>query len=382
MTSSLQLGMHWFPERPGGLDRVYYELSRALPEAGVAFSGLVAGTGRCDGESGGAITAFAGADAPLLKRWGGMRRAFGQAVLRHKPDLIVSHFALYTLPVLDLIKHRPLVVHFQGPWADEGAVEGHSGVRHAAKRAVERLVYRRGARAIVLSSAFAKLLAERYRFPAERISVIPGGIDVARFAVAATRAQAREKFGLAADRPILVAVRRLVPRMGLENLIAAIGALRPAVPDILLLIAGRGILQPELAAQIEAAGLADHVKLLGFVADDDLPLLYRAADVSVVPSVALEGFGLIAAESLAAGTPCLVTPVGGLPEIVTGLCADLVLADTTVGTLADGLKATLRGGLKLPDEESCRAYAAGNFSWRLIASRTARIYRDALGSAQ
>jgi hypothetical protein len=71
-----------------------------------------------------------------------------------------------------------------------------------------------------------------------------------------------------------------------------------------------------------------------------------------------------------------------LPEIVTRLCPDLVLADTTVGTLADGLKATLRGGLKLPDEESCRAYAAGNFSWRLIASRTARIYRDALGSAQ
>lgn len=370
--------MHWFPERPGGLDRVYYELSRALPEVGVGFSGLVAGTARCDVESQGAITTFAPADASLLRRWRGMRRAFGQAVSRHNPDVIVSHFALYTLPVLDQIKHRPLVVHFQGPWADEGAVEGHSGVRHAAKRAVERLVYRRGSRAIVLSSAFAKLLAERYKFPAERICVIPGGIDVARFAVTATRAQAREKFLLPADRPILAAVRRLVPRMGLENLIAAVAALRPAMPDILLLIAGRGVLQPQLAAQIEALGLGDHVKLLGFVADDDLPFLYRAADISVVPSVALEGFGLIAAESLAAGTPCLVTPVGGLPEIVTGLCPDLVLADTAVGTLADALKAALRGGLKLPDEQSCRAYAAGNFSWRLIAARTAQIYRDAL----
>jgi glycosyltransferase involved in cell wall biosynthesis len=378
MTSSLQLGMHWFPERPGGLDRVYYELSRALPEAGVGFWGLVAGTGRCEGESGGAITAFAGADAPLLKRWDGMRRAFGQAVLRHEPDLIVSHFALYTLPVLDLIKHRPLVVHFQGPWADEGAVEGHSGVRHAAKRAVERLIYRRGARAIVLSSAFAKLLAERYKFPAERISVIPGGIDVARFAVAATRAQAREKFLLPADRPILVAVRRLVPRMGLENLIAAVAALRPAMPDILLLIAGRGALQPQLAAQIEAEGLADHVKLLGFVSDDDLPYLYQAADLSVVPSVALEGFGLIAAESLAAGTPCLVTPVGGLPEIVAGICPDLVLADTRTSTLAEGIKAALRGELKLPDDASCRAYAEANFAWPLIAERVAACYRGTL----
>jgi glycosyltransferase involved in cell wall biosynthesis len=378
MVLTLQLGMHWFPERPGGLDRVYYELSRALPEAGVGFRGLVAGTEQTELESHGAVTAFAMPDAPMVRRWCGMRRAFGQAVSRHSPDVIVSHFALYTLPVLDLIKGRPLVVHFQGPWADEGAVEGNTGVRHAAKRAVERLVYRRGARAIVLSSAFAKLLAERYKFPAERISVIPGGIDVARFAVAATRAQAREKFLLPADRPILVAVRRLVPRMGLENLIAAVAALRPAMPDILLLIAGRGVLQPQLAAQIEAAGLSDYVKLLGFVSDDDLPYLYRAADISVVPSVALEGFGLIAAESLAAGTPCLVTPVGGLPEIVAGICTDLVLADTRTSTLAEGIKAALRGEFMLPDDASCRAYAEANFAWPLIAERVAACYRDTL----
>jgi glycosyltransferase involved in cell wall biosynthesis len=269
-------------------------------------------------------------------------------------------------------------VHFHGPWADEGAVEGHSGARHAVKRAVEKLVYRRGACAIVLSHAFAKVLAETYQFPAERIRVIPGGIDVARFAVAATRAQAREKLLLPTDRPMLVAVRRLVPRMGLENLIAAIAALRPALPDVLLLIAGRGVLQPVLAAQIEAAGLCEHVKLLGFVGDDDLPLLYRAADVSVVPSVALEGFGLIAAESLAAGTPCLVTPVGGLPEIVTALCPDLVLADTQTSTLAQGINAALRGELKLPSDAECRAYAEANFAWPLIAQRVAACYQDTL----
>jgi glycosyltransferase involved in cell wall biosynthesis len=200
--------------------------------------------------------------------------------LRHKPDLIVSHFALYTLPVLDLIKDRPLVVHFQGPWADEGQVEGHSGPRHAAKRIVEKMVYRRASRAIVLSQAFAEVLARRYDFPEDRISVVPGGIDVARFAVAETRAQARSRLSWPEERPILVAVRRLVPRMGLENLITAIAALRQAVPDILLMIAGRGVLHAQLAAQIESAGLAAHVKLLGFVSDDDLPYLYRAATIS------------------------------------------------------------------------------------------------------
>jgi len=294
MPKSLQLGMHWFPERPGGLDRVYYELARALPAAGVEFRGLVAGSSRPGAETDGAVSAFAAADAPLPLRWAGMRRAFRRADAACKAEIIVSHFALYTLPVLDFIKDRPFVVHFQGPWADEGQVEGHSGLRHAAKRAVEKRVYRRASGAIVLSQAFAEVLARRYDFPEDRISVVPGGIDVTRFAVEATRAQAREKLGWPEGRPILVAVRRLVPRMGLENLISAVAALRAALPDVLLMIAGRGVLQAQLAAQIETAGLGEHVKLLGFVSDDDLPFLYRAADISVVPTVALEGFGLIA----------------------------------------------------------------------------------------
>ena len=61
------------------------------------------------------------------------------------------------------------------------------------------------------------------------------------------------------------------------------------------------------------------MRLLGFVAEEDLPWLYRACDISIVPSVALEGFGLPTIESLAAGTPVLVTPIGGLPETVSEL---------------------------------------------------------------
>ena len=75
--------------------------------------------------------------------------------------------------------------------------------------------------------------------------------------------------------------------------------------------------------------MANHVRMLGSSRDADLPLYYRAADLSVVPTVALEGFGLVAAESLAAGCPALVTPVGGLPSVVADLSPDLVLEDAT-----------------------------------------------------
>jgi glycosyltransferase involved in cell wall biosynthesis len=372
---SLQLGLHWFPECQGGLDRVYYELSRALPEAGVQFDGLIAGTDRSDRETGGAVLAFSPADVGLVKRWLGMRRAFAKYIEAHKPDVLVSHFALYTLPILDCLGGRKLVVHFHGPWADEGSVEGNTGLRYSIKHWVENLVYRRAARAIVLSNAFAEVFAEKYNFPKDRIHVIPGGINTKLFAVTGTREEARARLGWPDGRPTIVAVRRLVPRMGLENLLAAVEIVKRDIPSILVKIAGRGVLQPQLAEQIEKSGLSGNVSLVGFVSDEDLPYFYMAANLSVVPTVALEGFGLIAAESLAAGTPCLVSPVGGLPEVVTALSRNLVLRSPAVADIAEAISAALQGRLSLPDDASCRAYAAQHFDWQIIAAKVAEVYR-------
>lgn len=375
---TLQLGLHWFPECQGGLDRVYYELSRVLPKAGVEFSGLIAGTDRSCIETNSAVQAFAPANASLLQRWLGMRRSFTELAHEHRPDLIVSHFALYTLPVLDKLGRLPLVMHFQGPWADEGSVEGNTGLRYWGKRRIENLVYRRVAHAIVLSNAFAAILASRYNFPTERIHVIPGGIDPGSFFTGITREGARARLKWPQGRPIIVAVRRLVPRMGLENLLVAMETIRLRIPDVLLMIAGRGSLHAQLAKQIAERGLANNVILLGYVSDEDLAFVYRAADLSVVPTVALEGFGLIAAESLAAGTPCLVSPIGGLPEVVSELSANLVLPSPAASDIAEAIKAALLGDMVLPNDASCRAYATANFDWKIIAARIAKVYRQAI----
>jgi len=124
--------------------------------------------------------------------------------------------------------------------------------------------------------------------------------------------------------------------------------------------------------------LAGHVRFLGFVDDGDLPYLYRAADINVVPTIALEGFGLVAAESLAAGVPAMVTKVGGLPEVVAGLSPDLMFASPEATDLAEGLIAALLGRLRLPDAAACAAYARTNFSSQLMADRIAGVYREVL----
>jgi len=172
-----------------------------------------------------------------------------------------------------------------------------------------------------------------------------------------------------------------VRRMGLEDLIDAIKQVKQRHPDVLLLIAGRGRLESELQQRIDAAGLTDNVKLLGFVPDAHLPSLYRAATLSVVPTVALEGFGLITVESLSAGTPVLVTPVGGLPEAVAGLSQDLVLPSTGAGAIAEGIDGALSGRIKMPDEHACKAYAREHFDNAVIAKRVADVYAEAIAAA-
>jgi glycosyltransferase involved in cell wall biosynthesis len=295
-----------------------------------------------------------------------------------RPDLVASHFTLFTAPLGRHLKERPLVMHFHGPWAAESAVAGEGRPATRVKLLIEQQVYRRARRFIVLSEAFREVLHRNYGVPYERVRIVPGGVDVGRFALDVTRAEARARLGWPVDRPVVLAVRRLQRRMGLETLLAAMKAVRARVPEVQLLIAGTGPLAAELEARVDALGLHQHVRLLGYLLDDDLPLAYRAADLTVVPTAALEGFGLITLESLAAGTPVLVTPVGGLPEAVRGLSERLVLAGSDVAALVDGLGDALAGDLPLPDPAACRAYAEAHFSWPIIARQTRAVYEEAL----
>lgn len=376
--SVLQLGLGWFPETHGGAENMFYHLARHLPQQGIAFSGLVLGTVSETLDNGARIASFAPPTASLPRRMAAARTAIAEALRRQAPDLVASHFALNTVGALPALRNLPMVVHFHGPWALESAAEGAGPLAVRLKFMVERLVYHRATRFVVLSRSFAAILAERYGVPPERIHRVPGGVDAERYDLPDSRQRARARLGWPQGRPTVLTVRRLVKRMGLTALVDAMVELRRRVPDVLLVVAGRG---PEAAAlqdRIGALGLEEHVRMLGFVPDAHLPLAYRAADLCVMPSQALEGFGLTALESLAAGTPVMVTPVGGLPEVVEGLDGDLVLAGTDARSIGIGLAEALTGVRRLPGTDACRTLARSHFDWPVIAARTAAVYRGAL----
>ena len=116
----LMLGKGWFPSELGGLDRYYRELLEHLPEA----TGIVVGPA---GDPGPGVTAISEHTAPLARRL----LAFTGAAWRQRnsADVVDAHFALYAfLPLLSGLRKKPLLVHFQGPWAEENVAVG---MRHA-----------------------------------------------------------------------------------------------------------------------------------------------------------------------------------------------------------------------------------------------------------
>lgn len=376
--SSLHVAISWATDGAGGSGRVVADLAKYLPAQGVDVLGAVSAPSNVAEITNGHIVNLSRDGSSTCRRLIDSRTTLTQMIDENHPQIVASHFALYTLPALDKLKRSTHIVHFHGPWCDESREEGASQATVAIKHWVEKIVYGRAARVITLSRAFANVAVNSYGVPEEMIRIIPGAVDLERFAVRETRQEARELLGWPQDKTIFVSVRRLANRMGLSTLVAAIKRVARAHPETLLYIAGKGRLRETLQAQIEQSGLQRHVKLLGFVPDATLPLIYRAADLNLVPTAALEGFGLVAVEALAAGTPSVVTPVGGLPEVVTSLSENLIFPSSKQEDLEEHLLTLLSHGELLPSEEVCRAYAVEHFSTSLMAKRTAEVYREVL----
>jgi glycosyltransferase involved in cell wall biosynthesis len=371
--SLLCIGNGWFPTMPGGLNRYVYELTHHLASAGdrVELCGL--GLPNNLPHSSIKLTNLAELDRPLLQRLWQTRLSFSKRQIA-QPDAINLHFALYDLPLLSLLpKEVPITFTFHGPWALESQREGANQLSVFVKQWMEQQVYRHCDRFIVLSKAFGEILHQYYHISWDKIYIIPGGVDLDRFQSNLSREQARVQLNFPQDRPILFTPRRLVRRMGLEVLLKAIAQVKLKIPDIWLAIAGKGILRENLERQVTELGLTDTVKFLGFLPDEQLPIAYQAADLTVVPSQSLEGFGLIVLESLACGTPVACTPVGGMPEILEPFSPEFITESIEAEAIAQTLLAVLKNDISLPTRQACRTYAATHFNWTEIARQVRQV---------
>ena len=344
----LHVGLESLSVRRGGLNRFCDNVVRAERSLGLAATAVWVGG---DEEYAASIS-----PASLWRR----NRDIARIIRESDADLIDVHFAAHAVWALasGALAHRPLVVHFQGPWADESRWTGGSRAASFVKRRLERFVLRRAESVVVLSQAFGDIARQRYFVRPERLSIQPPGVSIPKVR---DRAAIRAELGAIVEAPLVVAVRRLVPRMGLSVAIEAVADM----PAAQLVIIGEGPERSALEATAERLGCRDRVRILGALSDVERDQWLAAATVSVVPTLAHEGFGLVVLESLAAGTPVVVSDVDGL--------VDAAAASRFVNVVPRGDAEALREALSLahaaiPDAAEVRASVSA-CEWSQVASR-------------
>jgi glycosyltransferase involved in cell wall biosynthesis len=320
-------------------------------------------------------------------------RTVREVAAREGIDLIHVHFAYPALAVHLRPPHGvPIVRSYYGSWAEESRIEAEGSGRRpslatrwampcrlAAKRAADALSLRGSRRVIVLSRYSRGEVIGDFGIPAERVDLVPGGVDLDRFQPGDRRA-ARARLSLPADRRVLLTVRRLVPRMGLHSLLSAMPAVLQAFPDTVLVVGGTGPLATALRARTVQLGLEESVRFVGFIPDEELSTYYQAADYFVLPTRALEGFGLPTLEAFACGTPVLGTPVGATPELLGEVDPALILPGVTPRDLAAGVLAALGSSQRVASApERLRAFVESRFSWEHVVDATLGVYAEACG---
>jgi glycosyltransferase involved in cell wall biosynthesis len=156
--------------------------------------------------------------------------------------------------------------------------------------------------------------------------------------------------------------------MGLDVLVEAFSLVAREFEHSLLLIAGDGPIRQQLERQASQLDQGGRIVFLGKVPEEKLPLLYRATDLFVVPTLELEGLGLVTLEALASGIPVVGTDVGGTREILEQVEPKCIIKNLEPRLLAQGMMDILRltEGERLALGKRGRELVETAFAWDSI----------------
>ncbi|MBI5427145.1 MAG: glycosyltransferase family 4 protein [Nitrospinae bacterium] len=401
----LSLQYYCYPDEVGGAWKYTYEVNKRLVERGheVFLIACKPSADLPDYELIDGIHHYRiGVEAS--KSFAGLRREAARlltVLLERGPlDLVHVHNPLVEFALLSdpRVWRIPKFYHFHSLWYEEEKINllsaegaGKSGslafraklwARLNAIRLIEWACFYSARRVLFLSRYSERKFRKFARLKRSGLLVIPGGVDTAVFHPSAGGPEeAKRKLGLPDDRPILLTVRRLAARMGLENLVEAVAMIARRSPrlNFLLIVVGHGILEEKLKSLIADRGMRDRVRMIGRLPTETLSLYYQAADVFVLPTEFIEGFGLATAEALASGLPALGTPVGGTVEILQGLDAGLLFRDASPEAIADRIEAFLKDPAPvLALRRKCRETAVARYDWEQVVDRIEREFFNAL----
>jgi glycosyltransferase involved in cell wall biosynthesis len=374
-----------FPDVMGGSGRVVQEFGLSLIRLGHAVTILtraVAGLPETEEVGGMQIIRYACGNPLNMHR--SIKKQLQTLTQKTRIELVLLEQPLPGLSALlsGELQNALIIREFHGPWHDEYRVKtgkkcpvnARVALGVFLRKQIDSYTLKRSKKIRVLSNYMKSEVLRIDPRLENKILVVPGGVNANRFHPAESKTAVRAELNIPQGRRLLFTVRNLTPRMGIQNLIPAMERIIKTHADALLHIGGSGPLHESLTRMINSCGLTDHVKLLGRISDDDLKKYYQAADLFILPTRDLEGFGLVTLEAMASGAAVLATPQGATPEIAKGFEKLFLFDNATTEAMAEKIEMILSEPLTLMENQQTALQLANQFSWE---SQARQIIREA-----
>jgi glycosyltransferase involved in cell wall biosynthesis len=324
-TKRLLIVTHTFLPHVGGIERVVYEQGKRLMRHGFDVTVLTSRMNTPEGYMVGGIK---------VRCYDSLNQAFGLGIPYPIPQInsfkpflksvneadlvhVHGHPYLSSLFAAKLAKHvgKPVVVTQHNTFIEyESGFWDHMEWLNDAT--VGKQVLKSADRIITVSNATKRYVLSLGAKP-QKTSVLHNGVDTDRFKPSPqAKAKIRRKLKIPDDATVILTVRRLVYKNGIDTLLESAQIAAKQNPKLIFLAVGKGPDRDAVKTKIQQLGILDNFRLAGFVPDAELSAFYNAADLFVLPSKSGEGLPLVALEAMSTGLKVIATDVGGIKEVM------------------------------------------------------------------
>lgn len=255
-----------------------------------------------------------------------LRRRLVEVLQREQPDLVHAHSPCLTgLAALPLTRHAglPLVYEMRASWEDAAVSHGttrEGSLRYRTTRTLETQLLRQADAITTICEGLRGDIMAR-GIAAERVTVIPNAVEADKFEFARPADDAlRTRLGLG-DKAVIGFIGSFYHYEGLHLAIEALPAVRRELPQAHLLLVGGGPEADALRAQVDAAGLREHVSFTGRVPHDEVPGYYSIIDLLVYPRLPIRLTEIVTPlkplEAMAIGKVLIASDIGGHRELIS-----------------------------------------------------------------
>ncbi len=388
-----------FLDRPGGMGRVAWDIAQAAQHRGhdvtlLSFQLPGEGSATTVGHHEGIrIVRYV---KPVLSVWHPLRAsrtiAAAAAAVREKLsgehwDVVHIHTPYTGAGVLSALgpgpryiytMHSPSVLEQKINWSREGLIgrmkmlfglrrlrrlEG--GLTHACCR-------------IHTLSEFTRRWVEHFHGLSHRVKVIPywRRDELVR---TMSKAEARKRLGWPQDEKILFTIRNHGAHYGIDYAIRAVAPLAVKKACVFY-VGGDGELRTTLERLTAELGASERIRFTGRLSDEDLLLAYQAADLFLLPTLALECFGLISIEAMSFGCPVVATQAGAIPEVLYPILPNCLVPPGDVSALHEKIAAFLENRLEMPSAEELVAHVEQHYDRNVVVPQLMRLLESPNGS--